>query len=82
MMKKAWLDLKSFITVSMIIILLILVVGGLCGCKIQEDMLVLVTNLMTAVFTYYFTRKDNNYLDDIENRTQKRKKDSEREDKN
>lgn len=59
-MKKAWNDLKSFVTVAMIIILLIIVIANLLGANLQENILILVTNLITAVFTYYFTKKDEN----------------------
>lgn len=58
-MKQAWTDLKSFITVSMIVLLLIMVVANLFGFTLSDNLLVLVTNLITAVFTYYFTKKDN-----------------------
>ena len=56
-MKKAINDLKSFVTVSMIIILLIIVIADLLGKSLTDNILILVTNLITAVFTYYFTRK-------------------------
>lgn len=58
-MKKSWTDLKSFVTVSMIIILTIIVVANLFDKDVSENVLILVTNLITAVFTYYFTKKDN-----------------------
>lgn len=58
-MKKAWSDLKSFITISMIIILVIIVIANLFGYMIQDNILILVTNLITAVFTYYFTKKED-----------------------
>ena len=58
-MKQAWTDLKSFITVSMIVLLLIMVVANLFGFNLSDNLLVLVTNLITAVFTYYFAKKDN-----------------------
>lgn len=58
-MKQAWIDLKSFITVSMIVLLLIMVVANLFGFNLSDNLLVLVTNLITAVFTYYFAKKDN-----------------------
>ena len=58
-MKQAWTDLKSFITVSMIVLLTIIIVANLFGLIISDNILVLVTNLATAVFTYYFTKKDN-----------------------
>ena len=58
-MKKAWEDLKSFVTVAMIMILLIIIVGDLLGLSLTDNILILVTNLTTAVFTYYFTKKEN-----------------------
>ena len=59
-MKQAWTDLKSFITVAMIILLFIVVIANLLGATIAENLLILVTNLITAVFTYYFTKKVEN----------------------
>lgn len=56
-MKKAWGDLKSFITVSMIVLLFVIVIANIFGKNIGDNLLILVTNLITAVFTYYFTRK-------------------------
>lgn len=58
-MKKAWSDLKSFVTVAMIIILAIIVVADLFGAILTDNVLILVTNLITAVFTYYFTKKES-----------------------
>ena len=57
-MKQAWTDLKSFVTVSMIVILAVIVIAGLFGYNLADNLLVLVTNLVTAVFTYYFTKKE------------------------
>lgn len=42
----------------MIAILFIIVIGNLYGLKLEDNILILVTNLMTAVFTYYFTKQD------------------------
>ena len=42
----------------MIIILFIIVIGNLFGFKLEDNILILVSNLMTAVFTYYFTKAD------------------------
>lgn len=63
-MKKAWNDLKSFVTVSMIVILFLIVVANLFGASLSDNLLILVTNLTTAVFTYYFTKIDekNNFV--------------------
>ncbi len=58
-MKKALTDLKSFVTVAMVIILAGIVLANIFGCSLSDNILILVTNLMTAVFTYYFTKKDN-----------------------
>lgn len=55
-MKQAWNDLKSFITVAMIILLFIIVIANLLGASLTDNLLILVTNLITSVFTYYFTR--------------------------
>lgn len=65
-MKKAWEDLKSFITVSMIFLLFVIVIANLLGANLAENLLILVTNLMTAVFTYYFTKKSNNAETNVE----------------
>lgn len=58
-MKKAIYDLKSFVTVAMVAILLIIVIASLFGATIQDNILILVTNLITSVFTYYFTKKES-----------------------
>ncbi len=55
-MKQAWEDLKSFVTVSMILLLFVIVIANLFGAVLSETILVLVTNLVTAVFTYYFSK--------------------------
>lgn len=57
-MKQFFTDLKSCITILMIILLFIIVIANLCGSTLADNLLVLVTNLITAVFTYYFTKKD------------------------
>lgn len=57
-MKKAWSDLKSFVTVAMILILMFIVTTNTFGYNLSDNVLILVTNLITAVFTYYFTKKE------------------------
>lgn len=57
-MKQFWTDLKSCITILMIILLFIVVVANLFGKTLADNLLILVTNLITAVFTYYFTKKE------------------------
>jgi hypothetical protein len=69
-MKQAWTDLKSFITTSMIILLFIIVIANLFGATLADNLLILITNLVTAVFTYYFAKNkvdnsnDNNEGDE------------------
>lgn len=58
-MKKAIYDLKSFVTIAMVVILFILVIASMLGATIQDNILILVTNLITSVFTYYFTKKES-----------------------
>lgn len=59
-MKQFWTDLKSCITIFMIILLFIVVIANLFGKTLADNLLILVTNLITAVFTYYFAKKENN----------------------
>lgn len=56
-MKQAWNDLKSFITVAMVIMLFVIVIANLCGATLADNILILITNLTTAVFTFYFTKR-------------------------
>lgn len=66
-MKQAWNDLKSFITVAMIILLFLIVIAELMGRSITETLLVLITNLITAVFTYYFTKEKSSNTSENKN---------------
>jgi len=65
-MKQAWSDLKSFVTVAMVLILLVIVVADLLGATLTDNILILVTNLITAVFTYYFTKKKDDVSNEVE----------------
>lgn len=65
-MKQAWSDLKSFVTVAMILLLFVIVIASLFGATLEDNILILVTNLVTAVFTYYFTKKDNETVEEVE----------------
>ncbi len=58
-MKKAMDDLKSFVTIAMILLLGGIVLANIFGKKLDDNILILVTNLITSVFTYYFTKKDD-----------------------
>lgn len=57
-MKQFWTDLKSCITILMIVLLFIVVIANLFGKTLADNLLILVTNLITAVFTYYFAKKE------------------------
>lgn len=70
-MKQAWDDLKSFITISMIILLFIIVIANLFGATIAENLLILITNLITAVFTYYFAKQNSSQDGNIEDENNK-----------
>lgn len=70
-MIKAFTDLKSFITVAMITLLFIVVIANLKGATLADNLLILVTNLITAVFTYYFTKKDNEINENINKEEEK-----------
>ena len=67
-MKQAWEDLKSFVTVSMIVLLFVIVIANLFGAVLSETILVLVTNLVTAVFTYYFSKNKTDANGNTENK--------------
>ena len=58
-MKKAWDDFKCFVTVAMIGLLYIIVIADIIiNKRIGESILLLVTNLITATFTYFFNKKE------------------------
>ena len=56
-MKKKF-DLKSFVTVAMVLIFAGIIAADIFYKSLSENLLLLFTNLITAVFTYYFTKKD------------------------
>lgn len=57
-MKQAWNDLKSFVTVVFTIAIVALVfITVFKSSDLFELVFVLFTNVATAVFTYYFTKK-------------------------
>lgn len=59
-MQKAWEDLKSFVTVALTLALIGLIIFSLVtGKTLEEKLLLLFSNLTTSVFTYYFTKKNN-----------------------
>ena len=59
-MKKAISDVKSFVTILFAISLVILLFIAIFKSKdMFETVFLLFTNLCTAVFTYFFTKKQN-----------------------
>lgn len=64
-MKKAWSDLKSFVTVTLTIALILICLVSLFTDKtLDQELLLLFTNITTSVFTYYFTKKDDSVKND------------------
>lgn len=68
-MKKAFTDVKSFVTILFALTLVILLFIAIFKSNdIFQTVFLLFTNLCTAVFTYFFTKKntDNIINDNIE----------------
>ena len=57
-MKKAWDEVKSFVTILFAISLVgLLYITAFKSESMFETVFLLFTNLCTAVFTYFFTKK-------------------------
>ena len=69
-MKQAWTDLKSFVTIAMVVLLFIIVIANLLGPTLEQSILLLVTHAVTMVLTYYFSR---NKINDTNNEKNKEK---------
>ena len=68
-MKKAFTDVKSFVTILFALAVVILLFIAVFKSETTfETVFLLFTNLCTAVFTYFFTKKntDNIINDNIE----------------
>lgn len=66
-MKQAWEDLKSFVTVAFTIAIIALVfITVFTSENMFQLVFVLFTNIATAVFTYYFTKKKQTKNDESE----------------
>lgn len=50
------IDLKSLITLSLIITLEVLIIKGV---KLDNDLFLLFSNITTMVITFYFTKKES-----------------------
>lgn len=55
-MKQAWDDLKSFATVFVMLLLGVIVIANLFGYKLDDPILLLFTNVITGITTYYFAK--------------------------
>lgn len=55
-MKKAWSDLKSFVTVIMTIAMVVLL---FIPYEVNKEVLMLFSTSYGAVMTYFFNRKEN-----------------------
>lgn len=70
-MKKAFNDVKSFVTILFALaVVILLFIAVFKSERVFETVFLLFTNLCTAVFTYFFTKKntDNIVNDNIENK--------------
>src|SRR5574344_17368 len=68
-MKKAFTDVKSFVTILFALaVVILLFIAVFKSETVFETVFLLFTNLCTAVFTYFFTKKntDNIINDSIE----------------
>lgn len=68
-MKKAFTDVKSFVTILFALtVVILLFIAVFKSERVFETVFLLFTNLCTAVFTYFFTKKntDNIINDNIE----------------
>ncbi len=68
-MKKAWSDVKSFVTVLMTIAMVILLFAPI---EVNKEVLTIFSATYGSVMTYFFTKKktDEPDSDDISNNTQ------------
>lgn len=51
------IDLKSIVTISLIITLEYLIIRGV---RLEDQMFLLFSNIITMVITFYFAKKDKN----------------------
>jgi uncharacterized membrane protein len=60
-MKQAWSDLKSFVTVSIVLTLiaLIIIIAIQQNWDMFQIVFTLFSSIASSVFTYYFTKKEN-----------------------
>ena len=64
-MRKAWDDVKSFLTILFALALVgLLYIAVFKSETMFETVFLLFTNLCTAVFTYFFTKRKEDKKDD------------------
>lgn len=70
-MKQAWNDLKSFVTISVVVALVILLIltAAQQNWDIFQLIFTLFSSVTASVITYFFTKKSNS--DVTENTTEK-----------
>lgn len=69
-MKQAWNDLKSFVTISVVVALVILLIltAAQQNWDIFQLIFTLFSSVTASVITYFFTKKSNNdTIDNTEN---------------
>lgn len=69
-MKQAWNDLKSFVTISVVVALVILLIltAAQQNWDIFQLIFTLFSSVTASVITYFFTKKSNNEtIDNTEN---------------
>ena len=63
-MKQAWSDLKSFVTISVVLTLvsLLIIVAVQQNWEIFQLIFTLFSSVTASVITYFFTKKSNNEI--------------------
>ena len=66
MMKKAWDDLKSFVTIifTITLVALVLITAIKENWDIFQIVFTLFSSTASAIFTYYFTKKNNSNVNE------------------
>ena len=70
-MKKAFTDVKSFVTILFALaVVILLFIAVFKSERVFDTVFLLFTNLCTAVFTYFFTKKNTDSIinDNVENK--------------
>ncbi len=57
-MKDKLKDVKSLVTLSLTLTLIIVVIGSMFGFIVNDNVFLLFTNAITMIYTYFFTKKE------------------------